>query len=48
MGGTVARMEAACIQGGKRLLGRVGCGWEDNIKLILEWGRWDWIHLAQD
>jgi CRISPR/Cas system-associated protein Cas7 (RAMP superfamily) len=36
---------------GKRLLGRPGCRWEDNIKMDLQevgCGDVDWIELAQD
>jgi hypothetical protein len=36
---------------GKRLLGRPGPIWDDNIKMDLremEWDDIDWIHLAQD
>jgi hypothetical protein len=34
---------------GKRLLGRHGCSWEDNIKIDLReigWSGVDWIDLA--
>jgi hypothetical protein len=37
--------------GGKRLLGRPRCRWEDNIKMDLRekgWGTMHWIHLAKD
>jgi hypothetical protein len=36
---------------GKRPLGRLRCGWEDNIKMVLRkigWEVVDWIHLALD
>jgi hypothetical protein len=36
---------------GKGPLGRPRCRWVDNIKIVLreiEWGRMDWIDLAQD
>jgi hypothetical protein len=36
---------------GKRLLGRLGCRWVDNIKMDLRDVRWDgmdWIDMAQD
>ena len=36
---------------GKRPLGRLRCGWQDNVKIILQevgWGGMDWIDLAQD
>ena len=35
---------------GKRTLGSVGPGWEDNIKLDVKWIEWEsleWIDLAQ-
>jgi hypothetical protein len=35
---------------GKRLLGRPGCRWEDDIRKDLreiEWQGVDWMHLAQ-
>jgi hypothetical protein len=36
---------------GKRPLGRPGCRWVDNIKIVLrgvDWDGVDWIDLAQD
>jgi hypothetical protein len=36
---------------GKRLLGKTGRSWEDNIKMDhreIGWGSMDWIDLAQD
>ena len=36
---------------GKRQLGRLGCKWEDNIKMDLQevgCGGMDWIDVAQD
>jgi hypothetical protein len=36
---------------GKRLCGRVGCRWEDNIKMDLKevvWEYVNWINLNQD
>jgi hypothetical protein len=36
---------------GKRPLGRPRLRWDDNIKMDLqevEWGRVDWIYLAED
>jgi hypothetical protein len=36
---------------GRRPLGRPRRRWEDNIKMdlrVVEWGRMDWISLAQD
>jgi hypothetical protein len=36
---------------GKRLMGRIRCRWEDNIKMDLQvggCGGMDWIELAQD
>jgi hypothetical protein len=35
----------------KRLLGRPGCRWEDNIRMDfreITWTRVAWVHLAQD
>jgi hypothetical protein len=37
--------------GGRRILGRPRCRWEDNITMDLreiEWKVVDWMHLAQD
>jgi hypothetical protein len=37
--------------GGKRLVGRPGRRWEDNIEIDLKeirWGGINWIHVAQD
>jgi hypothetical protein len=36
---------------GEKLLGRVRCRWEDNIRMYLTkigWEGVDWIHLTQD
>jgi hypothetical protein len=33
---------------GKRLLGRPGCTWVDNIKMDLREIGWDWIELVHD
>jgi hypothetical protein len=44
-------MNAVGKPDGKRLLGRPGCRWEDNIKLDIRKRGWegvDWIHLEQD